>query len=55
MSLVTLRSVVSVLWSERKPDWKVSYRLLECRWDLICDATVRSSIFERKGRLEMGR
>ena len=24
MSLVTLRRAVSVLWSERKPDWKVS-------------------------------
>ncbi len=54
-SLVTFRRAVSVLCFERKPDWKDSNRLLEMRWVLSCEATTRSKIFDRKGRLEMGR
>ena len=44
----------SVLWWERKPDWNVSYRLLERRYRLSCVATPLSSHFERNVRLEMG-
>ena len=44
----------SVLWWERKPDWNVSYRLLERRYCLSCVATALSSSFERNVRLEMG-
>ena len=53
-SLVTLSRTVSVLWWVRKPDWNVSYRLLERRYCLSCIATALSSSFERKVRLEMG-
>ena len=31
-SLVTLSRAVSVLWWVQKPDWNVSYRLLERRY-----------------------
>ena len=54
-SFVILRRAVSVLCFDRKPDWKDSNRLLEVRWVLSCEATARSSIFDMKGRLEMGR
>lgn len=54
-SLVTFISAVSVLWEGRKPDWNCSYRLLlvKCEWS--CVATIFSRIFERNGRLEIGR
>lgn len=38
-----------------KPDWKGSWRLFVSRWDCNCVATTLYSIFEMKGRLEMGR
>ena len=52
--LLTLSRAVSVLWWIRKPDWNVSYRLLERRYCLSCVATALSSSFERNVRLEMG-
>ena len=53
-SLVTLSRAVSVLWWVRKPDWNVSYRLLERRHCLSCVVTALSSSFDRNVRLEMG-
>ena len=53
-SLVTFRRAVSVPCCGRKPDWNCSYRLLEVRWVFSSEATARSSIFYRRGRLEMG-
>ena len=53
-SLVTLSRAVSVLWGVRKPDWNVSYRLLERRYCLSCVAAALSSSFETNVRLEMG-
>ena len=54
-SLVTLSRAVSVLWWVRKPDWNVSYRLLERMSCLSCVAMALFSSFERNVRLEMGR
>ena len=49
-SLVTLSRAVSVLWWVRKPDWNVSYRLLERRYCLSSVATALSNSFERNVR-----
>lgn len=54
-SLVIFKSAVSVLCFLRNPDWNGSRRLLDSRWAESCEATTRSMILDRNGRLEIGR
>ena len=53
-SFRTLTKAVSVLWWALKPDWRVSSILFWCKKEVSCLATIFSSIFDKKGRLDMG-
>ena len=52
-SLVTLARAVSVLWLALNPDWKSSYILFSWRNSHSWLAITFSSIWDRKGRLDI--
>ncbi len=53
-SFVTLMRAVSVLWNGLNPDWKSSQISFFSKKEYNCEDTTFSSIFERKGRFEIG-
>ncbi len=53
-SFVTLMRAVSVLWDGLNPDWKSSQISFLSKMEYNCEDTTFSSIFDRKGRFEIG-